>query len=49
MFGIETLTGTTRALTQVGIVLLEAIVLYVVYGALSSVFSEYITDYIRGE
>jgi hypothetical protein len=49
MFGIENLTGTTKAVAQVGIVLLEAILLYVVYGGLSSLFSEWITDSIRGE
>jgi hypothetical protein len=49
MFGIENLTGPTKALAQVGLVLLEAVILYVLYGGLSSLFSEWITDAIRGE
>jgi len=49
MLGIENLTGPTKAAAQIGIVLLEAIILYVVYGGLSALFSDWITDSIRGE
>lgn len=49
MFGLESLTGTTQAAAIIGIVLLEAIVLYVGYGALERVLGPAITDALRGE
>ncbi len=35
MFGIESLTGLTKALAVVGVVLIEALVLYVGYGGVT--------------
>lgn len=49
MFGLESLGGWTQAAAIIGIVLLEAIVLYVGYGALESLLGPTITDKIRGE
>ena len=37
MFGIETLSGNTQAAALVGIVLFEAIVLYIGYGGLEQI------------
>jgi hypothetical protein len=49
MFGIETLSGNTLAAALVGIVLLEALVLYVGYGALESVFGTAVRRILEGE
>ncbi|MFC5369183.1 DUF7512 family protein [Salinirubrum litoreum] len=48
MFGIETLGGNTQAAVLIGLVLLEAIVLYVGYGLLESALAKRVTDLIRG-
>ncbi|MFC4451171.1 DUF7512 family protein [Halorussus aquaticus] len=47
MFGIETLEGSAAAVAQVGFVLAEAMVLYVVYGGLTSAVGDHITDAVR--
>ncbi|MFB6202363.1 MAG: hypothetical protein ABEI98_10185 [Halorhabdus sp.] len=49
MFGIETLSGNAQAIILVGLVLLEAIVLYVGYGALEQVTSKYFIGLLRGD
>ncbi|WP_336037713.1 DUF7512 family protein [Halobacterium yunchengense] len=49
MFGIGSLSGNAQAVTLVGIVLVEAVVLYVVYGALERAFGEYFVGLLRGE
>lgn len=48
MFGIETLDGTARAGVLIGIVLVEAVVLYVGYGAMESLLGRRITAILRG-
>lgn len=48
MFGIETLDGPARGVAQVGLVLVEALALYVVYGELTAAVGERITDAVRG-
>jgi len=40
MLGLEALGATGEALSSVGIVLVEAIMLYVVYGALTATISD---------
>lgn len=49
MFGIETLEGPAGAAVLIGIVLLEAIVLYVGYGALEQLLGPRIARLLRGE
>jgi len=49
MFGVESLGGWTQAATIIGIVLLEAIVLYVGYGALERLVGSRIIAAIRGD
>ena len=49
MFGIETLGGSTQAAALVGIVLVEAMVLYVGYGALESVLGPTVMKFLGGE
>ncbi|MEF8779713.1 MAG: hypothetical protein V5A46_03415 [Haloferacaceae archaeon] len=49
MLGTESLGGLTQAVLVIGLVLVEAIVLYVGYGALESIFGSAITDAIRGD
>jgi hypothetical protein len=49
MFGIETLSGNAHAVALVGLVLLEAILLYVGYGALEEVGRRYVVGLLRGE
>ncbi|WP_438267725.1 DUF7512 family protein [Halorussus vallis] len=49
MFGIETLQGSARAVAQVGFVLAEAMVLYVVYGGLTSAVGDRITTAVQGK
>jgi len=49
MFGIETLGGSVGAVVLIGIVLLEAIVLYVGYGALERFLGPRIARLLRGE
>lgn len=48
MLGIESLNGNALAAALIGLVLLEAFVLYVGYGILESTLGERITDLIRG-
>ncbi|MFC7203737.1 hypothetical protein ACFQJC_09435 [Haloferax namakaokahaiae] len=49
MFGIETLTGSTQAVALVGLVLVEAMLLYVGYGALTRALSPTIHNLIGDE
>ncbi|MCU4719187.1 DUF7512 family protein [Halapricum hydrolyticum] len=49
MFGIETLEGPVGAAVLIGIVLLEAIVLYVGYGALEQLLGPRIARLLRGD
>lgn len=49
MFGIESLGGWTQAGTVIGLVLLEAIVLYAGYGGLERLVGPKITSAISGE
>jgi len=48
MFGIETLGGNLQAAVLIGLVLAEAVLLYVGYGALESVLARRVTELIRG-
>ncbi|WP_170977226.1 DUF7512 family protein [Halorussus salinisoli] len=49
MFGIETVSGPAGAALLIGVVLLEAILLYVGYGILERLFGPTITELLRGE
>ena len=49
MLGLESLGATGQALRGVGIVLAEAMVLYVVYGAVASVASSQLERVLGGE
>jgi hypothetical protein len=49
MFGLETLTGPTAAVAIIGIVLVEALILYVGYGALEQLLGPVITKALRGD
>jgi hypothetical protein len=49
MFGIESLSGSTQAAALVGIVLLQASVLYVGYGGMERVFGPKITEVVEEE
>ena len=49
MFGIESLSGSAQAVATVGLVLAEAIALYVVYGALSSTVGSTVIDALGGD
>jgi hypothetical protein len=48
MFGIETLSGNARAAALVGVVLLEALLLYGGYGGLEAVFGPAIRRALSG-
>ncbi|MFC7137620.1 DUF7512 family protein [Halobaculum litoreum] len=48
MFGLESLDGNALAAALIGLVLAEAIVLYVGYGLLESALSERLSELIRG-
>lgn len=48
MFGIETLGGNAQAAVLIGLVLGEAVLLYVGYGALESALARRVTELIRG-
>lgn len=48
MFGIETLSGSAYSAAIVGLVLAEAMVLYVGYGGLTRAVGSRITDAIGG-
>lgn len=49
MFGLELLGGTAQAVATVGIVLAEAIVLYVGYGALTHVAGPQVRETLGGD
>lgn len=49
MFGIETLSGTAQAMAIVGVVLAEAIALYVGYGALARITSPTVLNALGGD
>ena len=49
MFGIETLSGNAQAAALVGLVLVEAALLYVGYGALEQLVGKYVVRILRGE
>jgi hypothetical protein len=49
MFGVETLDGPVGAAVLIGIVLAEALLLYVGYGALEKVLGKRLGRYLRGE
>jgi len=49
MFGIENLGPNAQAAALVGIVLVEAVVLYVVFGWLESTFGGTVTRVIQGQ
>jgi len=49
MFGIETLSGNVQAAVLVGIVLVEAFVLYVGYGELETYFGPTVKRVLEGQ
>ncbi|WP_201292964.1 DUF7512 family protein [Halobacterium bonnevillei] len=49
MFGLENATGIDGALLVVGVVLVEAIILYVGYGILERIFGPAIVDALSGK
>lgn len=49
MFGLETVDGPAVAALLIGIVLVEAMLLYVGYGALERLLGPSITRLLRGE
>jgi len=49
MIGVESVGGWSQAAVVIGMVLLEAIVLYVGYGALEHLVGSTVTDAIRGD
>ncbi|WP_449405248.1 DUF7512 family protein [Halorarum salinum] len=49
MFGLELLSGPAQATATVGIVLAEAIVLYVGYGALTQISGPTVHEWLGGE
>jgi hypothetical protein len=49
MFGIESLSGSTQAAATVGLVLAEAILLYVGYGALGRTVGPRVIEAVGGE
>ncbi|WP_232701780.1 DUF7512 family protein [Halobacterium wangiae] len=49
MFGLENASGVGGAALVVGVVLLEAILLYVSYGALERLLGPTLVDALRGE
>ncbi|WP_255149086.1 DUF7512 family protein [Halorarius halobius] len=49
MFGLESLGGVGQAVELIGIVLVEAILLYVGYGALERYLGPKVTDALRGD
>jgi len=48
MFGLESLSGSAQAVAIVGLVLAEAIVLYVGYGALSNTVGSAVIGAVGG-
>jgi hypothetical protein len=49
MFGIESLSGNAQAAALVGLVLVEAAILYVGYGALEGLVGSHVVRLLRGE
>ncbi|WP_255195457.1 DUF7512 family protein [Halorarius litoreus] len=49
MFGLETLDGPSQAAALIGLVLAEAIVLYIGYGALERYLGPKLTALLRGD
>jgi hypothetical protein len=49
MFGVESLTGNAQAAVLVGLVLVEAMLLYVGYGVLERVLGPTVADVLGGE
>jgi hypothetical protein len=49
MFGIESLSGNAQAAALVGLVLVEAALLYVGYGVLERLVGSYVVRLVRGE
>jgi hypothetical protein len=49
MFGLETVSGSAQAAVTVGIVFLQAIALYVGYGALTRFAEPAVLDALGGE
>ena len=49
MFGLESASGVEGAVLVVGVVLVEAILLYVGYGVLERVLGPTIVDALRGQ
>ena len=49
MFGFETLSGSTEAAATVGIVLVEALALYVGYGTLTGTVGSAVVRAVGGE
>ena len=49
MFGIESLSGNAYSAAMIGLVLAEAMVLYVGYGALERVVGPTLMDLLRGD
>jgi len=49
MFGIETASGPEGAALIIGLVLVEALILYVGYGALERLLGPTLTRILRGE
>ena len=49
MLGIESMSGPTGAAVLIGLVLVEALVLYVGYGALERVLGPKVAELLRGE
>ena len=49
MLGLETLSGSQAAAVTVGIVFLQAIALYAVYGALARIAESTVLDALGGE
>ena len=49
MFGIESLSGPSGAVVLIGLVLAEALVLYVGYGALERFLGPKVAELLQGE
>ena len=49
MFGLENATGVEGAVLVIGVVLLEAILLYVGYGVLERLLGPALVDVLRGD
>ncbi|MFC7045905.1 hypothetical protein ACFQH6_11225 [Halobacteriaceae archaeon GCM10025711] len=49
MFGIESLSGNAYSAAMIGLVLAEAMVLYVGYGALERLVGPTLMDFLRGD